>query len=108
MSRNHYNIEVFRDAERHTQPGGLEPRSGVPYHLPESRRDDRFDGKAYRPRVSRFWGWVGSTRKRRDPAGKAFEPLHAKYTVGDPIASASCNRGAVSPVIRRLGTGRLL
>jgi GntR family transcriptional regulator len=29
MSRKHYNIQVFRDAERHTQLCGLEPRSGV-------------------------------------------------------------------------------
>jgi hypothetical protein len=43
MSRKHYNIEVFRDAERHTQLRGLEPRSGVPDHLPETERDGRAD-----------------------------------------------------------------
>jgi hypothetical protein len=43
MSRKHYNIQVFRDAERHTQLRGLEPRSGVSNHLPKTEPDDWAD-----------------------------------------------------------------
>ena len=54
MSRKHYNIEVFRDAERHTQLRGLEPRSGVPDHLPETERDGRADERRLqRPEAGR-------------------------------------------------------
>ena len=88
MSRKHYNIEVFRDAERHTQHRGLEPRSGVPDHLPETERDGRADERTLqRPRGRP--GLSGGSDHCSDAVihrEKVFGPPHAKYTVGDPLA----------------------
>jgi hypothetical protein len=71
MSRKHYNIQVFRDAERHTQLCGLEPRSGVSTHLPETEPEDRADEEKLSDQVSAGpERWVGSLFGRCDPLGK--------------------------------------
>jgi hypothetical protein len=109
MSRKHYNIQVFRDAERHTQLCGLEPRSGVANHLPETEPDEWADEEKLSDQVSA--GLNDGSDHCLDAVihwEKVSETLHAKYTMGDPLASASCNwLRAVSPIIRRLGIGQL-